>query len=215
MIIVIDGYNLLKQVFPKVKGKLDNQRKHLVKQLGYYKKKKASQIKQVVLVFDGGLLNHATREIHNGVVVIFSGQKSSADEWILDYIQRNKEKQTLLVTLDRELIKEAKKYSVDSISVFDFYKILQNSLLEELSEDFSSNDYNIVKKSKSNDHCYPYSDICKKKLDNKAIELLMEQYSYNIYKKDSDIDEQKQNRKRKSKKLSKKEREFLRKIKKL
>ena len=63
MIIIIDGYNLLKQVFPRVKRKLDKQRKKFISQLGYYKKQKLETIKDIIVVFDGGFFNHATREI--------------------------------------------------------------------------------------------------------------------------------------------------------
>ena len=74
MIILIDGYNLLKQVFPHIRGKLDAQRKFFVQQLGFYKHKKAKDIKDIIVVFDGGQLSHATREVWDGIVVIFSGQ---------------------------------------------------------------------------------------------------------------------------------------------
>ena len=40
MVLLIDGYNLLRNIFHKQKGKLDKQRKDLIQQLSYYKKKK-------------------------------------------------------------------------------------------------------------------------------------------------------------------------------
>ena len=109
MIVIIDGYNLLKQVFYKVKGKLDAQRKHFIKQLGHYKSKKGDGIKEIIVVFDGGHFRHATREIHSGIVVVFSGQKSSADQWIAEYVEKHKGKEFLLVSKDRELISKCKK----------------------------------------------------------------------------------------------------------
>ena len=46
MILVIDGYNLLRHLFLKEKGKLDKQRKQLIRNLGFYKKKKKWDIEE-------------------------------------------------------------------------------------------------------------------------------------------------------------------------
>ena len=40
MIVVIDGYNLLKQIFPGKKDTLAKQRDFFIKQLSHYKSKK-------------------------------------------------------------------------------------------------------------------------------------------------------------------------------
>lgn len=208
MILIIDGYNLLKQLFPKKKDLLDKQRKQLVKQLAFYKSKK-NNIKEIILVFDGGLDKHATREISNGIVIIFSGQKNSADEWIENHIKKNKEKEFLLVTMDRELIKNCHKYGCDAIDGPDFYKILQETLLDKIEEK-SKQSNNIKKYNINNENEQPLSQI-----DNIGLDLLMEQASMNIQEKDDNIYQNKTSRKSPAKKPSKKEKKILKKLRKL
>ena len=211
LIVIIDGYNLLKQIFPKVRGKLDKQRQKFVEMLGYYKKKKAREIKEIIVVFDGGLLRHAERQTKAGVVVVFSGQKSSADEWILNFVKKNKEKQILLVSMDRELIDKSGRFGVDNIKVFDFYQIIQNSILDSVVGGFDGSDSQFLHKfdDKLDDFQEGFGHE-----DDKALDLLMEQYSMGKEKKD-DSCEDKSSRKSKAQKLSKKEKAIYKKIKKL
>ena len=115
MVIIIDGYNLLRAMFPKVKGRLTKQRDQLVKSLGIYKSKKDHDI---TIVFDAGPFRHAVREVHEGVAVVFAGQGRSADDYIVDYVKKHKEKEKLLVSNDRELINRCDRYNIDKISVY-------------------------------------------------------------------------------------------------
>jgi len=216
MVVLIDGYNLLRQIFSKVKGKLDKQREQLIKQLAYYKSKKANDIREIIVVFDGGLLNHATREIRSGIVVVFSGQRQSADEWLLHYIEKHKNEELLLVSLDRELILQAEKHKIPSLGVFDFYRLLQDALQNDVEKIFS-------KKPASGDlikykHDDKYnSDKFEEKIEAKALDLLMEEASLKLPKneKKNDVEGKKTKLKRKSKTLSKKEKRLYSKIKKL
>lgn len=215
MILLIDGYNLLKQVFCHVKGKLDKQRKQLVKELGFYKHKK-EDIKDIIVVFDGGLFNHATREIKHGVVVIFAGQKQSADDWILHHIEKNKNREFLLVSMDRELKQKAGKFGVDSINVFDFYKLLQSCLQDDVEKLFTPVGDGELKK-----HSHDKVDIfenCEQKVDTEALDLLMEEASLNypgFEKKENYQNDDSLERKGSSKTVSKKEKHYRAKIKKL
>ena len=117
MIVIIDGYNLLKQIFPGVKHTLDKQRTAFIQQLAYYKSKKP-QISEIIVVFDAGPSNHATRTVKSGIVVIFSGVKSSADNWILHFVERNKGKELLVVTLDRALKEACHTFHADTLDVY-------------------------------------------------------------------------------------------------
>lgn len=214
MIVLIDGYNLLRHAFAKEKGKLIKQREQFIKQLGYYRNKKENL--QIIIVFDGGLAKHANREVHAGVAVIYSGQNSSADDWILDFVKKNKEKEILLVTLDRELKDKCSNFGVDNISVKDFYNLVQNSIVTDIEKDYLENKnkdfiYKLEKTEKFEDL---FEDFDNK--NNKALDLLMEQDLGNseIFKKDFE-DLHKINRQTKSKFLSKKDKKLHKKIKKL
>ncbi len=215
LIILIDGYNLLRHTFYNVKGKLVKQREQFIRQLGYYKSKKS--IGKIIAVFDGGLSRHATREVHGGVVVMYSGQKSSADDWILDFVKKNKEKEMLLVTMDNELKDKCANYGVDNIGVKDFYDLVQNSLLEEVVESFSQKTDQVQKFDDLDDSSSfdaHFDDYGNKHRDSQAIDMLMEQTILNSIKKDDTYSDL-ASRKSKAKTLSKKEKKVYKKIKKL
>lgn len=128
MILLIDGYNVLKQAFPGSKNVLDKQRAAFINQLAYYKLKKVATITDIVVVFDAGPLLHATREIRGGVVVIFSGQKSSADDWIAQYAEKHRNKDILLISSDRKLGDVCQRYGVKTMPAQEFYAIVRDVL---------------------------------------------------------------------------------------
>lgn len=203
MIIIVDGYNLLKHLFPKEKGKLDKHRDLIVSQLGFYKKKKAT-IKEIVLVFDGGHWAHATREIRHGITVIFSGQKQNADDWIVDYVGRMKGEELMLITRDKELISRCSKW-VEAISVVDFYDIVQNALLDEVYVDMKEGSETGLKKYEQEDK------VGVPEIESEALDVLMKQVSLEGYDK---LDERVVSR-QKQDTPSKKDKKRLSKIKKL
>lgn len=212
MIILIDGYNLLKQVFQHVKGKLERQREVFVRQLGYYKSKKAKDLKEVIVVFDAGPFGHATREIHHGVTVIFSGQRSSADDWIIEYVEKHRNEDLMVITMDRKIIGECEKMGATTLSSLDFYGIMQNFLLDESVQVFEQalpKDGQVEKYEQEDDA------FVNRKVDRNALDLLMEQSSFCVGKQD-DIDlDGKDSRRAKASTLSKKDRRLLSKVKKL
>jgi predicted RNA-binding protein with PIN domain len=210
MIIVIDGYNLLKQIFPHAKGKLDKQRDAFIRQLGYYKSKKSKDLKEIIVVFDAGPFSHATREIHHNVVIVFSGQKSSADDWIIEYVQRHKGEELLVVTMDRKIITQCEKDGATTLGSLDFYGIMQNFLLSETAQVFEqgAKDFNVEKFDQED-------ELVNNKIDRKALDLMMEQSTV-MDNKDEDVDlESQKGRKSNPATLSKKDRRLLSKIKKL
>lgn len=130
MVIIIDGYNLLKQLHPNNKENLEWHKKNLLRELGAYKKMKEGSISEILVVFDGGGLAHATREIHHGIVMLETGYKRSADDWIIDYVDRYKNQEITIVSMDRQLCLTCEQHGAFSISVFDFahaVKVLINN----------------------------------------------------------------------------------------
>ena len=145
MIIVIDGYNLLRHLYPEIKGYLTQQRKLFIQQLGYYKSKKSNSIKKIIVVFDAGPLSYATREIQSGIVVIFSGQKSNADEWIVNYMKKNQSKNILLVTKDHKLIEQCERYKIQSMDTAEFYLVLTTSMTQDVQTQLTEKNFKIKK----------------------------------------------------------------------
>lgn len=205
MIVMIDGYNLLKQVFHHTKGRLEIKRTDLISQLGLYKKKQYPSIKEIILVFDGGEFKHAIREIHSGVVVIFSGQRDSADEWIINFINKNKQKELLLVTRDRELIELCNKiaHNFDVVDPCDFHVLLQRVLLDSSGDGVKDSEGVRKYENELDDNMT---------VDREGLDLLMSQADVDLYISDRDIIEK---RAEKDKKLSKEEKRHHTKIRKL
>ena len=210
MVILIDGYNLLRQIFPKAKGQLDRQRNQLAKELGFYKKKKKENINEIILVFDSGPFNRALREIKHGIVVMFSGQKSSADEWIAHYTQSHKNQEIVLVTLDRELINICKSPHVEQMDVYKFYKILQDNLYQELEESIPRS--SPAQKFEDN---YASPHLENLEVDSEALDLLMEEAHILHIDKKEDEPEEPMKRKGTANKLSKKKKKIYATLKKL
>lgn len=186
MIILIDGYNVLKKLFSHVQGKLDRHKLLLAKQLAVYKSNKNGLIKEIILVFDGGEAHHATREIRSSIVVMHAGQKSSADDWIVAYAEKNKGKEMVLVSQDRALVLLCELYGVVSMTVDDFYSTLQANI--EQAKYVSSNNaesggpihkYNAMNEA---------SSIVGSSNDNALLNMLMEQAS--LYVPDKEKSEQ-------------------------
>jgi predicted RNA-binding protein with PIN domain len=135
MIIIVDGYNLLKQLYPNSKENLELHKKALFRKLGVYKKIKQGTIKEIIVVLDGGSLLHAIREIHHGVIVLEAGYKRSADDWIIEYVDRYKTQEITIVSMDRALCFTCEQHGAFSIGVFDFAhavdQIIKNIVIQK------------------------------------------------------------------------------------
>lgn len=130
MIIVIDGYNVLKQSVT-AHACSDRQRAVFLSQLGVYVVRKNHT---VVVVFDGGPHEWPSREHKAGVQVVYSGARHSADDYICDYIRENKHKEILLVSSDGMLNSVANEAGVPSIDSHSFYALLMQALYERKSD---------------------------------------------------------------------------------
>ncbi|MBM3893829.1 NYN domain-containing protein [Candidatus Dependentiae bacterium] len=206
MIILIDAYNLLNHIFPGKKNALDKHRQVLIKQLGIYKYQK-SGIRDIILVFDGGSSTHAHRVVKDGVVIIEVGIKSSADDWIIGFVERNKGKEILLITLDRRLREAVERLGGDWLSVFDFYNLMQSviSTMGESAASTVASDMVVYQRETENED--------EALINKQALDLLMEQASVTIG--DKIEDKKSVSRRGKSYTPSKMEKQIAAKIKKL
>jgi hypothetical protein len=127
MILVIDGYNVLKNVLHP-NYVTDSHRKQFINQLGRYGKKKGHKM---VLVFDGGPWERPDQDLVDGVYVVYSGVNQTADHYIKDYLQRYKAYDILLVSTDRELGRYASRLNMHSIDSIDFYELLRHEIADE------------------------------------------------------------------------------------
>lgn len=116
MIIVIDGYNLLKLIHgPDLS---ETQRSAFVNLMGRYIKKRNHK---VVVVFDAGPCTYPLKEKSHGVQVIYSGEYQTADDIIVNFVQDNSSKEIVVITKDREIIRHVTDVKKEVIDPQEFY----------------------------------------------------------------------------------------------
>lgn len=127
MIILIDGYNLLKQRFSGtyIEDRVVDQ---FVRQLGAYRKKRGHS---VVVVFDGGTMPWPEQRHKHDITIVFAGYKRTADDYIKDYIAEHHKTELLLISSDRELNNWASRHDIVSMNSLDFFVILKETLAVE------------------------------------------------------------------------------------
>jgi predicted RNA-binding protein with PIN domain len=190
--IVIDGYNVLKQVLHS-RMITERERSRFISQLGKYAAKKSHKI---VLMFDGGPDTKSTREFMHGIYVVYSGAYETADDLIRGYIETHAVEHILLITSDRELCRATKNKSVESLDARYFYDTLQENLQHVPNQ--GALEGHLIK--------------TRTEKDSELDDLMTTATRVMVHKKeDSELPE----RRKVSQKLSKQERKFLKKVKKL
>src|SRR3989304_7827762 len=193
MIIIIDGYNVLRHLLhPEFVS--DHHKNTFIRQLNKYSKNKGHKI---VLIFDGGPYEWPDKERVDGIYVIHSGYKESADDYIKQYLDEHKAQDILLVSTDRDLGAHASRLGIESIDSLDFYSILQG---EKRNIQKMGKEKKVVKLTKK---------------DRPELDELMLEASKNVPGKTEDVIPNKHKRKSLARKLSKKERKMEKKLKKL
>ncbi len=191
MIIIVDGYNVLKQFSSKLEIN-EQERRAFATKLGRYAKRKDHK---VILVFDGGSSGRPSKEKIHGVELVYSGFKQTADEFIIEYIEMRKKGRMLLVSSDYELCLAAQDLQVTSINAMDFYPLLAEKDEESIKKKVGNK---LVKTSKT---------------EHPELDALMQQASMRIPKKEEDREDKKMVQK--MQKLSKEEKRLMQKVKKL
>ena len=116
MIVVIDGYNLLKLIHgPSVS---EMQRSACANLLGRYVKKRQHKI---IMVFDAGPCIYPMQGQEHGITVIYSGSFQSADDTIVKFVHDNAQKEILVVTADRELLQQVEQLKAHTLEPLVFY----------------------------------------------------------------------------------------------
>lgn len=189
MHIIIDGYNVLKQMLTPDKIGLQ-QRRAFTNMLGKYASKKKHTI---TLVFDGGPDTWTTQEKDHGITVVYSGIKQTADD-VIKKMLFAKKFGILLVSSDNELKANATRLGIASMNADDFYNLVKN----ELAQKAESAAQDILIKTNAESESW--------------VDELMRADNRKIFKYDETDEDQ---RNSPSQKLSKKERAYIQKIKKL
>jgi predicted RNA-binding protein with PIN domain len=208
MILLVDGYNVVKQAMLKSEI-TDQERNTFIKQLGKYCKIKGHKAR---LVFDGGPSDATKKENLHGVTVVYSGYSESADDYIKDYLDDHKALDILLVSSDRDICRHASRLNIEQIDAIDFYGIMRVAL-----ESCSSC-------ARAQDHAKASSGILAgatgravktSETSNSELDMLMQEGSKIVPKKLEDLDFKTNIPGIKRHKLTKKETKKFKKIKKL
>lgn len=195
MILLIDGYNILKQAMLKSEIS-DQERNTFISNLGKYCKAKGHKAR---LVFDGGPSDRAVKESLHGITVVYSGYRESADDYIKNYLDANKAFDILLVSSDRDICRFASRINIEQIDAKDFYFIV-SAFVKSFVTQRVINNSGAIKISKS---------------ANSELDFLMQEGSKVVSKKLEDVEFNDCFPGVKQNKLTKKETKKLKKIKKL
>jgi len=193
MILLIDGYNILKRHY-SVRMINDGIRARFIKDVAAYTRQSGNK---VVIVFDGQAQDDAYESHGRAVQVIYSGTRETADDYIKRYVEKHHTKDLMLVTSDRELNRIADYYNIPSLDAHEFVEVLQVRAHEAHAQGASSRGP-IIKTSEQ---------------DSPELDELMKQASKSVPQKSEDV--ARTHRKSAAQKMSKKERELLKKVKKL
>lgn len=195
MKLIIDAYNILKQVASNLYITEKERAKFIAQIVAYADKKNID----IVVVFDGAPSSDQSSVEHkHRVTIVYAGHGIQADSFIQKYVQKYKEHELLLVSTDRALCRWVARYHVQSVDALAFYTMLRQTQRIES----------------------PKQQVGQKaiKLDTDSeigLDALMEEASQQIEVKDSGEYEDPADRLSRSYTPSKKERALSKKIKKL
>ena len=127
MTIIIDGYNVLKTVLATSQVS-EHQREHFITQLARYAHLSHNKIS---VVFDGGQDIRPTTYSRNGIAIVYSGYRDSADDVIKHLLEQKQHREVMLVSTDRELNRYAAVLDIPSIDSTVFYGYFQERLRGE------------------------------------------------------------------------------------
>lgn len=127
MIIVIDAYNYIKSISAH-KFVDEAMIQSWITTFQNYMNRRGNSI---ILVFDAGPSFYQSKEMHGGVEVIYAGHSQTADDVLKIWLERNAGQDVLLVTSDRQIRNHALNLGVFSISSQDFYKVFSSVIKQE------------------------------------------------------------------------------------
>lgn len=126
MIVVVDGYNILKKMIGTNIAS-QKQQTQFMSLLNTYAQKKNIAI---LLVFDGGLSPWVEKyALSPRITVIYSGKQQSADDYIKEYLDTHKNEDIVLASSDRELNRYAARENITSLDASVFIQLLQETTI--------------------------------------------------------------------------------------
>lgn len=134
MIIVIDGYNILKYNAGQLYVS-EERRRHFVRRCARYGHFKNNSI---VIVFDGGDSQWQSSYKDHDALVIYAGHGKSADDAIKRYMSKQRADNLLLISSDNELAYWASERHIASMGAPDFLQILSTYSIKQADHSTSA-----------------------------------------------------------------------------
>ena len=129
MILILDGYNILKQVLTSSRI-TQTERDAFVRLMGKYAQKKNHKI---ILFFDGGPYEKPYESKLNGAHVWYAGHHLTADELIIQHAPFYKNRDAALVTSDREIINRTASSLKVVFEPLFFYNQVKSSFISTVN----------------------------------------------------------------------------------
>lgn len=124
MILIIDAYNLIKQVLKKPQVQ-QHEIQAFIRQLKKYATAKSLKI---VLVFDGGDAAFVYKTRDYPIELVYSGYNLSADDVIKELLSESHHNQVILISSDNELQRYAKNLAIEFLTSLSFYGLVKNNI---------------------------------------------------------------------------------------
>lgn len=123
MVVLVDGYNVTRFLFPRETASHEAELAFFLTTLARYRALKKEQIHEMIVVLDGGMFSHKTREIRKGIVVVYAGHGRKADDVLVEYgtAFRNG---AILISNDRELQRRMAVHASESVGVAAFWDMV-------------------------------------------------------------------------------------------
>lgn len=124
MKIIIDGYNLMYRM--EITGTLERKREKMIDELTQFLSVNPNEM---LVVFDGtnNPSAHRGKEVKNGIKIFYSAQGETADDYIMDMIEKRtgKAKTHLVVSSDRKITNFAVKHFMKIMTSDEFVDYLE------------------------------------------------------------------------------------------
>lgn len=145
--IIIDGYNYIHRIKSsdiQSDANMDMLRRTFLERFVKYKRHKGFKITVVFDAYKGFSIGRQ-RENYKGIDVVYSRENETADEVMIGWIREKKEG-IIVVTSDRAIIDEAKRYNVTFIVPSQLETMISQIGFEIDKDEAEEDTYNVIKK---------------------------------------------------------------------
>ena len=118
MIIIVDGYNVLKTIHATPNIVTETQRTAFINSVSRYGTQKNHTF---YIVFDAGPSRSPITEKKRGTTIIYTGTHQSADDYIIHLAKKYKTRECMVITADRDLKNKVEHFNAHVILPHLFY----------------------------------------------------------------------------------------------